>query len=243
MILILLLVVYSNGDEYACTAPGPECKSTEGTTGMADSTIIYEITDMVHGETVQCYGLGDGYITTDCNNNGWKFYDMGIMKEGDTQEIYWGANWGYPTIKCDGAPSPAIFKWSWKRSSRNIVKCKPPLSCCGSSCFDPKYDRCCGGRNGSSFVCTYPANSCCGNGCFESGVGSCCDDIPCVGTCWYVGNQKQICCANNLGVCCGPESCSCYDETTVQCCRGNFCSLTDTCCSDVKCCPTTNCNC
>ena len=236
IIILLLLVVYSNGDEYACTAPGPECKSTEGTTGMADSTIIYEITDMVKGESIHCYGLGDGYITTDCNTNGWKFYDMEIMKEGDIQEIYWGSNWGYPTIKCDGAPSPAIFKWSWKRSSRNIVKCKPPLSCCGNSCFDPNYDSCCRGNNGSSFVCTYPAYHCCGSGCVDTNVGICCNNKPCAGNCWYTGDQSHLCCPKNFGVCCDAQTCRCYDQNIMQCCDGIFCNLTEKCCFEGGCC-------
>lgn len=90
MIVILLLsgIIYGKGDEYPCTAPGPECKSRQATTGMHNSTIIYEITDMVQGQSIHCYGLGDGYVTTDCNIGGWRFYDMGIMKEGDNQEIY-----------------------------------------------------------------------------------------------------------------------------------------------------------
>jgi hypothetical protein len=210
-LMLLLFFAFVNAVEYACFAPpiisGPKCTSNYPLDSNNENTLVtYTITEMEQNTNIHCFGLGLGYNTDACmdrsDNLGWK--DMGILKEGDSQDLIWGTRIDFPAIQCTGEPLESTFKWSWDISYTKNNGC--PFgnisSCCGNTCYDPHKEICCW-----DYTCPFiigdnnDYDQCCTNQCCNGPNISCCPEVGC-----YNINEQQ---------CCGNKIC----ESGTRCCN------------------------
>lgn len=221
MFIIILLFINIISSEYPCTAPplvyGTTCTSSEFVIGESKKTIIYKITEITTSTNIECYGIGYGYVSK-CEAGKWDFYYLGVFKEGDVAELYWGDNDAFPTIKCAGMPLFTTIKWEWTTSFiPDMTVCESPDYCCGDGCCRGNSTQWCHGDeceiwNGCcASVCCHIDHWCCNNTCMDENKSECCwTDLD------Y--NAVVIC---NTGKCCTN-----YDTRKPFCCNdGEICNI------------------
>lgn len=220
---------------------GPECTASTGMVGLKDTTIIYKITDIQVSTNIECYGLGR--INDEPCPNDWGMQYMGVFKEGDTQELFWGANYANPKIKCQGDPFPTTFTWDYAMSHTD----KTINDCCGGKPYDKLSEYCCSGyMHLAENICRF-GNICCGDAtCCPNGTdccqGHCCPTIEGLGTSCCDGENIKACLTSKEEQCCWDEwgksgtticesgfHCCGYEIGAKNCCQNGYWCFMDEC--------------
>lgn len=113
LFIIVILIGYCCAYQQ-CYAPpmtyGPQCKATQWLYGSEGDYIEYSVT-ILGNTNIQCKATGAGYEQSD--NKPWGWYDIGVLKDGDSGRLYWGSNAAYPSISCKGLPLGSGIQWEW----------------------------------------------------------------------------------------------------------------------------------
>jgi hypothetical protein len=230
LVLFITLTLIKTNAFDECLAPpagvvGPECKSANECTGNRDTYVTYTIVNIEFNKDgsspIHCWGLGGKLLENGCpDQDGFKFIDLGIMGEGDSWDVYWGASAAVPSIKCAGEPLPAHITWAWGKTTKQS-KCEG--SCCGAECYNPREHLCCNEDFKEYFnatpgpVCLERPNP----GRFDSCCGNTCCDLP----------HQKCCYGTNSAI-------GCYDSTKESCCGNRICPNGNHCCYYIDiCCP------